>query len=77
MLKLNSIRNLIWLIKYRKNFKNWKKRNFNPPSPDFIKHQILINNNLKDSLWVETGTYYGDTTKILSKIAKKSNLYRG
>ena len=71
MFEFNSLRNLIWLIKYRKNFKNWKKRNFNPPSPEFIKHQILNNNNLNECLWVETGTYYGNSTKILSKIGKK------
>lgn len=71
MFRFNSLRNLIWLIKYRKNFKNWKKRNFKPPSPDFIKHQILKNNNLDESLWIETGTYYGETTKFLSKFARK------
>ena len=31
-----------------------------------------MNNNLKDSLWIETGTYYGETTKLLSKISKKT-----
>ena len=31
-----------------------------------------MNNNLKDSLWIETGTYYGETTKFLSKISKKT-----
>ena len=71
MFKLNSLRNLIWLFKHRKNFKNWKKRNFNSPSPDFIKHQILVNNNIKSCLWIETGTYYGNTTQILSKIGHK------
>ena len=58
--------------KNRKSLKNWRARNFSPPSPDIIKHQILMNNNLKDSLWIETGTYYGETTKLLSKISKKT-----
>ena len=71
MLSLNSLKNLFWLIKHRNTFKNWKKRKFNAPSPEFIKHQILRNNNLNDSLWIETGTYYGNTTKELSKIASK------
>ncbi|MDA1284668.1 MAG: hypothetical protein O3C61_07050 [Proteobacteria bacterium] len=26
---------------------------------------------MKNCLWIETGTYYGDTTYFLSKIAKK------
>ena len=71
MIKFNSLFNLIFLFKYRHNFKNWKKRNFNPPSPDFIKHQIIKNHNLINSIWIETGTYYGETTNVLSKIANK------
>ena len=71
-MKFRSIKYFIWSFKNRKSFKNWRSRNFSPPSPDVIKHQILINNNLKDSLWIETGTYYGETTKLLSKISKKT-----
>ena len=71
-MKFRSIKHFIWSFKNRKSFKNWRARNFLPPSPDVIKHQILINNNLKDSLWIETGTYYGETTKLLSKISKKT-----
>jgi|TARA_B100001093_G_scaffold411648_1_gene401170 hypothetical protein len=70
-MSFNSIKNLMWLTINRKHFKNWKKRNFFPPSPEFIKHQVLVNNNLSKSLWIETGTYYGDTTNILSKISDK------
>ena len=71
-MKFRSIKHFIWSFKNRKSFKNWRVRNFSPPSPDVIKHQILANNNLKDSLWIETGTYYGETTKLLSKISKKT-----
>ena len=71
-MKFRSIKYFIWSFKNRKSFKNWRTRNFSPPSPDVIKHQILKNNNLKDSLWIETGTYYGETTKLLSKISKKT-----
>ena len=70
-MKFRSIKHFIWSFKNRKSLKNWRARNFSPPSPDVIKHQILMNNNLKDSLWIETGTYYGETTKLLSKISKK------
>ena len=71
-MKFRSIKHFIWSFKNRKSLKNWSARNFSPPSPDIIKHQILMNNNLKDSLWIETGTYYGETTKLLSKISKKT-----
>ena len=68
---INSINNIIWLLKNRKHFKNWKKRQFSPPSPEFIKHGILKSNTLENCLWIESGTYYGNTTNMLSKIANK------
>ena len=71
-MSLNSLKNILWLLKNRRSFKNWKKRNFQPPSPEFIKHQIIKNNNLENSLWIETGTYYGETTRILSEISSKT-----
>ena len=68
---LDSIKNILWLLNNKKNFKNWKKRNFNSPSPEFIKHEIIKKNSLKDCLWIESGTYYGDTTNVLSQISEK------
>jgi len=71
-MKLRTLKYFIWTILNIKALKNWKNRNFSTPSPDIVKHQVLIKNNLRDSLWIETGTYYGDTTKVLSKISKKT-----
>ena len=71
-MKINTLKTLFLILKNLKSFKNWKKRGFNSPSPEFIKHQILINNNLEDSIWIETGTYYGETTKLLSRISNKT-----
>ena len=71
MTNFNSLKNLFWLLKNRNAFKNWKKRNFDSPSPEFIKHKIIEKYNLEKSLWIETGTYYGDTTLLLSKISEK------
>ena len=67
----NSLKNLLWLFANRKVLKNWKKRNFESPAPEFIKHKIIEKYNLEKSLWIETGTYYGDTTFLLSKISEK------
>ncbi len=70
-MKFRTITNILWLLKNHRQIKNWKKRNFSPPSPEFLKHQIIQNNNIEESAWIETGTYYGDTTKILSRISSK------
>ncbi len=70
-MKFRTITNILWLLKNHRQIKNWKKRNFSPPSPEFVKHQIIQNNNIEKSAWIETGTYYGDTTKILSRISSK------
>lgn len=48
----------------------WEKRQFSAPSPHFIKQTVLLRNGLPDCTWVETGTYLGDTTNVLSKVAK-------
>ena len=70
-MKFRTLTNILWLLKNHRLIKNWKKRNFTPPSPEFIKHEIIKNNNIEESAWIETGTYYGETTKILSKISSK------
>ena len=69
-MKFLTLTNILWLLKNHRHLKNWKKEIL-PVSPEFIKHQIIQNNNIEDSAWIETGTYYGETTKILSKISSK------
>ena len=82
-MNFNTIKNFIWTLKNQRAIKNWRKRNFSPPSPELVKHQIIKNNSLENCVWIETGTYYGETTKLLSKISKKiisieadENLYK-
>jgi hypothetical protein len=48
----------------------WEDREFAAPSPPFIKQKVLLRNGLRDATWVETGTYMGETTSVLSKVAK-------
>jgi hypothetical protein len=52
-------------------YNDWSKRQFAAPSPHFIKQTVLLRNGLDDATWVETGTFMGDTTNLLSKSAKK------
>jgi len=49
----------------------WAARDYSVPCPKFVKDAVLKRQNLVDSTWVETGTYHGETTLLLSQIAKK------
>ena len=51
-------------------YKEWADRQFAAPSPHFVKQEVLLRNGLRDATWVETGTYLGDTTSVLSKVAR-------
>jgi hypothetical protein len=48
----------------------WKVRNYRSPSPQHVKTRILSSHSLDNAVWIETGTYLGDTTLKLSKMAK-------
>jgi hypothetical protein len=45
----------------------WHRQNYRGRSPTFIKRSLLIKNSLPNSIWIETGTYLGQTSKFLSK----------
>jgi hypothetical protein len=49
------------------SFVSWGKTGYAPPSPHFIKQTVLLRNAFPNSIWVETGTFLGQTTKELSK----------
>jgi len=44
--------------------------NFEEPFPHFIKKKVLQKYSSKNTIWVETGTYKGQTAEFLSKISK-------
>lgn len=49
----------------------WWKAKWDMPSPDHIKKNLLIQHTNTGDTWVETGTYLGTTTVLLSKHCKK------
>ena len=54
-------------VKRFQETQSWAHRRYAPPSPNFVKRSVIIRNGLKNSTWIETGTYLGGTTKILGK----------
>jgi hypothetical protein len=54
-------------LRLLQGFVSWNKNAYAAPSPNFIKQTVLLRNAIPNSIWVETGTYLGQTTKQLSK----------
>ena len=50
-------------------FKQWQESNFSSPSPNSVKRACLLRNGLPNAIWVETGTYLGDSTLEMAKTA--------
>lgn len=55
----------------RKEYRNWVKRRFSAPSPIFVKNEVILRNGIPNAIWVETGTYKGDTSALLAQRADK------
>lgn len=45
--------------------REWVARNYEAPSPSWIKRSALLRLGQRDAIWVETGTFLGDTTALL------------
>jgi len=49
----------------------WAKGGFSVPAPGWVKRGCLTRHGFKDATWIETGTFWGETTNFLSKTAKR------
>lgn len=52
-------------------YKEWEQRGFTAPSPHLIKQAVVLRNGIPGATWVETGTYMGQTTELLSRHGSK------
>jgi hypothetical protein len=59
------------LLSLVRSYRQWKRNQFAAPSPHYIKQACLIRNGIPDAVWIETGTFLGQTTQFLSKHATK------
>ncbi len=51
-------------------FKLWKIREFQAPAPKIVKDKVLTRNAFCCGIWIETGTFLGETTALLAKSSK-------
>jgi len=49
------------------SFRKWSEREWAMPAPKAVKRAVLSRYGHLSGTWVETGTYYGDTTAFLAK----------
>tara|TARA_B100001057_G_scaffold469369_1_gene529597 strand:- start:678 stop:1328 length:651 start_codon:yes stop_codon:yes gene_type:complete len=58
-------------IEEYKEFLVWQNHyHFEEPFPHFVKKKVFQKFNSNNTIWVETGTFYGVTAKYLSQISK-------
>ena len=59
------------IFKFIRDSRAWAVSGFSSPSPYFIKQACILRNGVKNATWVETGTYLGETSELLSKFSEK------
>jgi hypothetical protein len=69
---LENLRARIRRAKGRKNEElQWALRGYAAPSPSEIKRAVLLRQSTPQSVWVETGTFMGDTAALLAQHCKQ------
>ena len=66
--QLRSIRSK---LRETKRFRQWVRSGYAGPAPHWIKISMLLNLGLPEGVWIETGTYEGETTEALAKQGKR------
>lgn len=74
---IRIIRNVVKAVLFEAKFSayhDWEKNSYSSPSPQYIKQACVLRNSLtlgKKFIFIESGTYLGDTAAILGPIAEK------
>lgn len=63
--KIMPVKILEPITKYRQ-MRQWREYGYLENSPQLVKEEVFIKYGIRDSQWVETGTYLGTTTQFLS-----------
>ena len=58
---------LIKNINHLRQFFHWYKQGFLRNAPQLIKQNLFLKYGISNAQWIETGTFFGDTTDFLIK----------
>jgi hypothetical protein len=64
----NNARIWLWFVSNYSRISTiiyWESKKYHGPTPDFVKQTVILNYHAE--AWIETGTYMGETTKLLAK----------
>jgi hypothetical protein len=67
---MSILNNLNYKLRKRREYKKWMARGYAAPSPAWIKRIVLLRLGVKNATWIETGTFFGDTTAFLAAESK-------
>ncbi len=66
---INSLRRYFPGVRRWRQLRAWRKRGYGLPAPNMVKIEVLLRRGLPDAIWIETGTFLGDTTDALARQA--------
>lgn len=58
-------------LRRSKELKKWALRDYKAPSPHFIKQAVVKRNAIPGGTFVESGTYYGQTTDFAAQFSSR------
>ena len=64
---INTLRPYFPGVRRWRQLRAWRKRGYGLPAPNMVKIEVLLRRGLPDAIWIETGTFLGDTTDVLGR----------
>jgi hypothetical protein len=55
----------------QKEIRSWAARQYSAPSPHLIKQNCVLRNGVPGAIWIETGTFMGETTALLAQHSRQ------
>jgi predicted O-methyltransferase YrrM len=53
----------------------WSRNGWAAPAPAVVKREVLLRYGIQSAVWIETGTYLGETSSFLAKNMNSKQVY--